>query len=286
MAWNIVNKTYPYQLRSTVQQTDEGLLLINPRYRVGSMGERGGVISAAVDLPIEGMIVRRGTLQQRGALGSVGIGFRWANRTWIAGQWTDAAGTPFADDTADAQDGPGATADFQLTTTTINDGFVIASTRPFDWVSIRVVTAEAIGVGVTHAVRYTNFAGSGWTAVDANSVYLDEFTGAIAYPAGELNFVWQAPSDWGRTQASGLSGIPGGYYALNIRATDAPDTTGGVASVIEVGTMPIITEDLAALGVYEQEQATTSDQWADALVAFFETADGGNSVYAEVTTGS
>lgn len=281
MAWNIISKSYPRILRGTLQQTDEGLLHINPRYRVISQPRveiPGGVPGAAsvVDVPMEGMVIRRFELHAI-ATGDAGIGFRWANRTWNAGQWTE-VGSVFTDDTTDAQD-LGAD-DFALETTTVNDGFVILATRPFSWVSINVTTAGAATAN-THTVRYSNFAGTGWTAVDADSTFTDTFTNAADYAAGEILFTWSPPDNWGRVVSIGT--VPAGYYALNVRATVVAGAA-ALAGSIEVGNLMAVNA-VAANGTYGPEWSTLSDPWADALVAFFGASNGGDRVYAEVTTG-
>jgi len=268
MPWNIVNKSYPYILRSTLQQTNEGLLHINPRYTVPSLG--------GVSLPTEGMLLRRFELAVS-ATGIAGIGFRWANRTWQAGQWTE-VGSVFTDDTVDAQD-TGAD-DFALETTTVNDGFLILSTRPFGWVSINVTTAGAATAN-THSVRYSNFAGTGWTAVDVQSAYEDTFTNAADYAAGEIRFVWSPPSNWGKVTSIGT--IPAGVYALNVRATVVAGAA-ALAGSIEVGSI-VAARAVAANGIYANDWSTFSDPFAEAMTAYFSAADGGDRVSAEVTTG-
>lgn len=274
MGWNTVNQSYPRDLRGTLQQTDEGLLHINPTYRVGSRALDG--TTNYTDLPVEGMIIRRFELS-RITTGNAGIGVRWANRNWRAGQWTE-VGSVYTDDTTDAQD-PGAD-DFALETTTVNDGFVIIATRKFAWVSINVTTAGAATAN-THTVRYSNFAGTGWTAVDAQSAYVDTFSNAADYATGEIRFVWAPPDDWGKVTSIGS--VPAGFYALNVRATVVAGAA-ALAGTIEVGNM-LGVRAIAANGIWEQEQVNFSDPWADALVAFFASSDGGDRVYAEVTTG-
>ena len=284
MSWNIVNESYPQVLRGILQQTLEGLPYVAPTRRI-----YGGGTAIAEDIREVGLVLRRFELHNRDAASAnVGIGFRWANRYWAAGQWVDAT-TTFTDDTADAQDLPLATADFPLETTTASDGFIVHSDRQFSWVSVRVVTASIDAVSVAHAASYSNFAGSGWTdfgteaevqyEAAAQRLLADTIFGANE----ERCFVFSPPVDWGQTQASGLNGVPGGRYALRVRATDAP-TTAAVASVMEVGTM-VAVESLAAGGTYGPDWNTYRDPYAEALVAFFSLADAGNRIYAEVTTG-
>lgn len=284
MAWNHINAAQSTLIRGIVQQTDEGLLYVAPDYTSpSSLGA----------LRMTGLALRRFELHNRtAAAAAVGIGFRWANRYWQAGQWDDSAtGAEFIGDTTDAQDLPLLTADFPLETAAVaNDGWVVYSTRKFNWVSMRVVTASVAGVGVARAARYSNFAGSGWTdfGTEADAFYnvagATSLVGDVDFAANsEVILVFDPPADWGKVQASGLSGISGGVYALNIRATDAPDTTAAVASVIEIGTMTVV-DALAANGTYGPEWSTISDPYADAVVAFFSVINAGNRTVAEVTT--
>lgn len=282
MAWNIVNAAYPQVLRGILQQTDAGLPYIAPERLVSAGG-----LSPAERMREVGLRLRRFELHNRsGGAANVGIGFRWANRYWAAGQWVDA--TPlFTDDTTDAQDGPVATADFPLMTTTASDGFIIHSDRQFSWVSVRIETAS-VGASVDVTGAYTNFAGDDWTAFTTAASY--EAAGSTLLITAGTNYgdaeerilVFAPPNDWGKTQAAGLSGIPGGRYAFRFRTDVA--TTAGSASVIEVGSM-IAVEALADNGIWEQEQSTFFDPYAEALVAFFSVANAGNRVVAEVTTG-
>jgi len=279
MPENIVDFSYPYILRSTLQQTTEGLL-----YQPPSMFP-GGLAGRTSDFM--GLTVKRFELHNRsGGSISVGLGYRIANKYWRAGFWTDAT-TAYGDDTTDAQDVSADAADFPMeTATTNNDGFVILSLVPFDAVSLRVITAGVDGAAAAdHAVRYSNYAGTGWTALDTASTYTDQFTNTnTIYAAGALEFVWKAPVNWGKVVSIG--DIPAGYYALNVRATTAPDTTAAVASVIEIFRFPVLTEGLGDNGVYGPPDFIQPwSREADALVAYFSTANAGNKIYAEVKAG-
>ena len=279
---NSIEVSYPYRLRGpSLQQSDTGVLWLTPQMRSQGFLER-----------LNGMALRSFALQNRsGTTGVHGIGVRIPNRFWIAGQWVDAAGTPYTDDTVDAQD-LGA-ADFPLETTTNSDGYVVASRVPFNAVSIDVGTASATGSPV-RAVRYSNTAGDGWTAM--TNLYIQDgaashlaATGTTA--ANEALVVFNPPADWGKIAAAGLSGIPGGYYAINVRATTAPTGTAAVADAIEICRLYEILEGIAHLathhGDYTGEEMlmawdVTEGYYGDALVALFETANAGNRVTARV----
>lgn len=280
MAWNIVNASYPQVLRGILQQTLEGLPYVAPEYT--SPG-------AAANSPVErmvGLAIRRFELHNlSGGAANVGVGFRWANRYWIAGQHVSATNT-FTDDTTDAQDLPAATADFPLMTTTAGDGFIIASPRKFSWVSLRIETAD-VGASADVTARYSNFAGTGWTAAGADASYAVAATNGIVKAAGtnytdatERVFVWIPPNDWGKSVGL-ATGLPDGLYALSFQTDVA--TTAAEASVIEVGSM-VAVKALADNGIYENESSSFYDPYGDALVAFFSVTGVDNRVYAEVTT--
>jgi hypothetical protein len=229
----------------------------------------------------EGIAIRRFELYNRsGGLADVGIGFRLANRYWVAGQFTDAG--VFAYDTDNAQD-VGAN-DFILGADATNDGFVIAARIPFNWFSINVGTAEVdAGAAVDHAVRYSNTAGTGWTALGSGAAYLDQFTLTnTVIGTGAREFIWDPPADWGKVTS--LGGIPEGFYAINITAAAlGVGDTAALATSVEIGTMRVA-EDIVNNGMYAYELANFVEPMADAIVAYFSTASAANRVYAEVTT--
>jgi hypothetical protein len=237
-----------------------------------------------------GLALRRFELNNRSAgAANVGIGFRWANQYWGAGQLVAADTPDFTDDTTDAQDLPIGTADFALMNTTAADGWAVHSDRKFSWVSVRVITAD-VGASADVTAAYTDSAGTGWTAIAQGSQTLEVATTASLIKAAGTNYtassermlVWSPPNDWGKTAAGGLNGIPEGRYAMRFLCDVA--TTAAVASAVEIGSM-LAVESIATLGVYDAEQSTFSDPYADGVVAFFSVADAGNRVIAEVTTG-
>lgn len=284
---NVINKTHPDVLRQAGHhQTDAGLLWVPPDFSSRIHQDRPFVTQR------EGIAIKRFDLHNRsGGVSSVGIGFRLQNRHWRAGQWTDAT-TAYTDDTIAAQDT--VAVDFPLEVLDVNnDGFVILSLVPFDWVSINVITAgvdDSNPDATDRAVRYSNAAGTGWTALGANAATTDGFTSTnTVWAAAVNNFVWHRPSDWGKVVALGT--IPAGYYALNVRSTTAPTLNGngggtgvaGVATAIEIGTLVAI-EALADNGIWEMEMVDFWEPKADGVVAYFSTANAGNRVYAECET--
>lgn len=278
-----IRKSYPAVLRGTNQQsaTDAGLLWTPPGYSHEVVSPITGTRSTY--LSREGCAIRRFSLHNRsGSTINMGIGFRLANQYWRAGQFT-AAGV-YTDDTTDAQD-LGAN-DFPLGADAVNDGFLILSEVPLGWVSINVGTAEVDSAGgdLDHAVTYSNAAGDGWTALGTNAALTDQFTTTNAvYGTGALEFVWFPPSDHGKV--TNISSVPNGFYALRIMAasTGAGDTA-GLATAIEVGTFAALVESNIDNSLLNETWTTAHEHRADAIVAYFSTANAGNYVSAEVAT--
>jgi len=281
IGFTAVEVGYPYRLRGPGNsQNNEGLI-----YRPRAIGTQR---IPGIELGFFSMQNRAGSTQA-----AVGLGVRLPNRLWIAGQWVDAT-TTFTDDTVAAQDDTAT--DFPLETTTASDGFVVASPVPFNALSIDVGTASVDAVSVARAVRYTNAAGSGWT--DFANLFIQDgaatnLPATATTVANEYIIAWAPPTDWGRTQAAGLNGIPGGRYAINVRATDAP-TTAAVADAMSVYRLFFMTEVLLDNAVFVEDFGAKSVVMAldpntpgegiygDALVALFNVASMGNRVTALV----
>ena len=268
------------RLRGTDQQVGNLLLGKPATYRSRNI--------VAADAPnatriknVVGMKICHYELQNRsGSTAVLGIGFRLNNKSWIAGQWDNSETQAFLVDTADAQSNVAGS--FALETTTINDGFVIASRVPFNWISIDVTTAS-IGAALEHVVRYTNAAGTGWTNLVAGIAWLDTLTSVAAgdvWATGEQIFAWPARSDWGKLTAP-LNGIPSGYYAINVRATDA-GTTAALAGGIEIGTFGAVAENITDNQVMSDSgEASLWEPNADGIVALFSVSNAGNHAKAE-----
>lgn len=281
-----VDVAYPYRLRGAGnQQNDLGLIWQPPSYAVNA---RGPVAQANVAARTPGAGIGYFSLHNRsGSAAVLGLGVRVPNYLWIAGQWVDAAGTPFTDDTVDAQDADAN--DFALETTTNNDGFVVASRVPFNAISIDVGTASVDAVSVARAVRYSDPEGDGW--IDFANLFIQDgaatnLAATGTTDANEALIVWATPANWGKTQASGLSGIPGGYYAVNVRATDAP-TTAALADSLSIYRLYFLTEAVADNGTLEVDLGSkdfpmgvdsVEGAYGDALVALFGTANNQNRV--------
>lgn len=204
---------------------------------------------------------------------TVGIGVRIPNVLWGAGQWVNANTTSYTDDTADAQSAAGG--GFAAETTTNNDGIAIHSRVPFNLVSFDVGTA---GDAATRVARYSNSAGNGWTDIGTN-ILADAWTAT-----GERIWFYHTPPDWGTTQNPDLAGVPGGRYALNLRATVAPAATAALMDSLSIYRMYFINEALANNAFYTRDFGSMEAVMSpgDALVAYFGTADNLNAVQAMV----
>ena len=274
--YDVIERRQTVRLRGDDnQQNNTGVLYRPPDVRLAASGAREGALTTAPGGGIgEALDVGIGVggfelFNSSGAAITVALGVRIPNVLWRAGQWDDAAATPYTDDTADAQDV--GTADFAMNTTTANDGLVIHSRVPFNLVSFDVGTA---GDASTNAARYSNAAGDGWSDVTTN-LLADTFAAT-----GERIWFFRTPPDWGRVQTNGLSGIPGGRYALNIRSTVAPAVTAAVADSLSIYRMYFIREAIADNAAYEWWPGGTEAPMipGDALVAFFGTANDLNGV--------
>ena len=287
---NVIRALQDVRLRGTDQQVGDELLARGAAMTyIGTRNPDTGIVQPPVTVR-GAMAITNYALQNRsGGAASVGLGFRLRNDQWKAGQWDDSEGAAsFVNDTVDAQD-TGAS-DFAMeVVASNNDGFVIACVHKFDWVSINVGTAGVDGDGsLDRVVQYSNAAGTGWTVAPTN-IYTDEFTvtaGTDVYSTGENLFVWMPPQDWGKVTIADatMGGGTLGYYALQIRSTDAPSGGGQVAalaSTIEIGTLPVLVENVADNAVVSEETCFLWEPFGDAIVAYFSTANGGNSVKAE-----
>jgi len=216
-----------------------------------------------------------------GSAGVLGYGYCWQNGIWVAGLWTD-VGAVFTDDTAAAQN-PTA-ADFEMTTPAAGeaatDGWVIASQRPFSWVSVDVATAST--GNTTFAVGYSNAAGTGWTALTANQPLVDQMTlAATVIPTGEQIFAWNPPSNWGRIaegQAAVFGTIPAGYYAWRVTIDAASITQTPVATAIEIGSMIFSPEAVADNSSMDTDNVSYVDYDAIGVVALIPAATIGSNV--------
>jgi hypothetical protein len=280
VAYNSREFGQPWMLRGTNQQTNDGLIWLNPAYK------QLGANTSHTTARTPGMALGYFALHNRSAAAIVaGIGVRIPNYLWAAGQWTDAT-TTYTDDTTAAQDTT--TGDFPLETTTNNDGHVILSRVPFNAVSYNVTTASVDAGTVTRAVRFSNQAGTGWQTAESN-IFLQ--TGSAAnLSTGEAVTAFAAPLDWGKS-SSLATGLPNGYYTMNVRSTDAPATTAAIASSIEIFQLYFVTEALADNSVlleafpgheFPMAQDAVEGLYGDALVALFSTTNDQNRLTVQV----
>lgn len=199
--------------------------------------------------------------------------------SWGAGQWVDA--TPiFNDDTTDAQDADAN--DFALETTTNFDGFVAYADRPFNALLAEVTTPTVKGAAL-YASDLAFLNGSTWTALTQLSGPASG-TGYIVTANDEILTVWKRPDAWAPSTGAGVSGIPGGKFAVRYRATVAPATTAGLAKRLRLFNLryvePAIASSASTTRVGLGALPVTSDD--EALVACFQLAATGHRAW--VTT--
>lgn len=277
---NNVNVTYPDILRKAgTHQTTASLPWLAPSYTSRSAAQGGVAGSRYVQRC--GATLKSFELHNRqGGNLNVGIGFRFANHIWRVGRYD---GTTFTDITADAQD---RTAVAIQVTGADQTGMVVLSQEKFDWVSADITTAETNAGGATvvdHVLQYSDPEGDGWITLAAASTFADGWsTTNTVWALAATNFVWAAPSDWGKTTT--LTGLPDGYYALHFQSAqrEANDVA-AVITGIEIGSMYGI-DTLADNGIWEEERLNWYVPYGDALVAFFSTAAAGNRVIAEIVS--
>lgn len=226
--------------------------------------------------PTKGLGIETFKLHNRAAVTiAVGIGFRHVNTIWHAGLWITATSTYTRSNDHQSR----TAAAWQ--TTTAADGFIIASYKPFHWVSMNITTAS-IGATGDLTVQYSDEAGTGWITQSSGQSILDGITvtnGVTA--AGEAVFVWNPPHDWGKTV--GLeTGLSDGLYAMRFLIGAQAYTTASIATGIEIGSLYSI-EELADNANLGSERARLIDYDADGVVAFFETAAAGNMADFYVT---
>ncbi len=253
-------------LRGTDQQVGDNLLAQAPR------AQGGGLWPTAS----QGMSIDKFGLNQRAGAAdlTVGIGFRLVNRSWKFFTEDDDV---YTDDTDDAQS---SVANSVALGTDGDDagGFVIMSSRKFNWVSVNVTTASTAGEK-TSIVQLSNAAGTGWTTIPAGTAWIDDLTvTAGAWSTGENIIAFPAPTFWGKVTS--LNGLPDNMYALSVTSSTEA-TAAGLAGGIEVGTIVSAREDVDDNGTFGEEECAYWEPEADAIVAMFSTGAAGNFVTAE-----
>lgn len=156
-----------------------------------------------------------------GGAADFGIGVRLARGAWKAGQWVHGT-TTFTDDTTDFQNTT--VDDAPIETTTNNDGMVVLAVCPFNVIAFAGGVAQA--GSPTRTLEYS-LAGGTWTSLSGAWLFSTNFTGT----GTEMVAWFNAPSNWGLTEAGHGTGVPVGYYGLRMRATTAPSTAAVVKSI-------------------------------------------------------
>lgn len=238
-------------------------------------------VAAGASVPAEGgLYINRVELQNRGSgVAAAAVVAFIKDALWKAGQWTDAT-TTFTNDTADSQDAD--TNDFALETTTVNDGFLVASRVQFGAISLDVTTAGS-GTSPTHVIEYWNGA---WTALAAAELLVDVARSAD-WAAGEALILFDPPADW--VEGGSGTNVPQGMFCVRVRRTNATQATAALARRVYIGQVLESANDLAA--------TTGTREWAfpaplyvppsqfAAVGGAFETAANANLLDGEVTAG-
>ena len=284
IAYGLVERAWPWRLRGpgNAQHPTNGLLFPGPTYR---QNQAGGETPTTTTTPSPGIELGYFSMHNR-AGGSIfaGMAVRIPNVLWRAGQWINAT-TTYVEDTADAQSATGDDFPLEAAATTNSNGFVISCAVPFNAVSLDIGTGNG-GAGATRTMFHSDRAGTAWTTMAANSLYVTlpavtPVTGTTV--ANEALIVWDVPEDWGAvstTSAAIGTGVPQGMYAINMRATTAP-TTAASALSLSIYRMYFLTEALADNGTFEFVPGGLGAYMApegDALVPMFSTADEGNRI--------
>jgi hypothetical protein len=147
-----------------------------------------------------------------------------ANENWWAGQWTDAT-TLFTDDTSDAQDV--GTADFQIASTTNNDGFYIACDYSFN----KIVLTTGSQMTGSPAAEYAYWDGSTWAAITPGTV--PTWTAAEGTRTIEFDIPLAADGTlaWKPYEVSNETDGITNRYIFRIRFTTAPGEANTCASI-------------------------------------------------------
>mgnify|MGYP001559844312 CR=1 FL=1 len=150
-----------------------------------------------------------------GSAATMGLGVRYLNANWFAGQVT-AAGA-LTDDTTDAQDE--GTADFPMhDRTDSGSGFLVSCTDRFNILGIIQSTAGD-QVAPVRLVEYWN--GTAWTDIEATLLIADGLNpGAV----NERVLCWPMPLDW--VVGGTGTGVSATRFNLRVRFT-----TGGAGTV-------------------------------------------------------
>ena len=277
---------WPFRLRGpgNSQHPTNGLIYPGPTYHQMQVG--GALIDTANPV-VAGPGIAMGYFSMHNRSGTTtfaGMAVRIPNAKWVAGTWV-AATTTYVDATPSAQSAT--TNDFPLeaAATTAGNGFVIASEVYFNAVSIDVAAGNG-GAGATRVQFQSNQAGTAWTTVSANAVYVTLpavtlVTGTTA--ANEGLIVWEPPPDWGRVTVStnaNWTGMPLNMYAMSLQSTTQP-TAAASANSLSIYRVYWTTEALADNGTFEWNGGAM-EAWmepsGDALVPLFSSSDPGNRV--------
>jgi len=203
--------------------------MLNPYHWLGQPATAQGVIPASAGItvvPGASGIMRAYLYNGSGSTVAQCLAGFYPDALWEAGQWVNSTGI-YTDDTTDAQDA-GAN-DFDINTTTINDGHIIGCDYPFGLVSYDMTTAT-VGAALEGIIEYWNGA---WTPIAAAGMFVDiPRVAGVQWVAGELIIMFDPPSDW--VVGGSGTGVNAVRYNLRYRSS-AAGTTAGLARRLHLG---------------------------------------------------
>lgn len=227
-----LNATQTYRMRGTYQQTDTGMLWVNPTYNVTTPG---GVNATNFKQRVQGIAFGfvQCTSRDTGPF-IMGLGGRFPNAIWQAGTWTNATTTYTVQPNLQTS-----TTSQAIETASASDGFIVWSASPFNAITMNATTAET---GTAPAWDFAYTGPSGWTTVTAANLTINDFQTTLIV-AGEAMAMWDPPSDWTQTlQGSTLyaTNQPGpGFYGVRFRATTPSGTNKLAVTGMEIALIAI-----------------------------------------------
>jgi hypothetical protein len=210
-------------------------------------------------------------INRAGAANTLGLLRKFGDSAWKLGTVADASSPDLTDQTSTIQAG----SPINIFTTTVNDGFLIQSPKPFNFIGVTLTQAQT-GAPV-YAIEYWN--GAAWTAVPM-----------LATPdltsIGDKIYLFAPPADWAVGQVATV-GVDADKYAIRIRAT----TAGGQAVIANdawVAELVAYQEQVphaGVLGYVLPDQLPDLWEGGEELMPYFSTAFAGNLVDARYYRG-
>ena len=177
-------------------------------------------------------------VNRSGSTAVVGLGVRYANSGWVAGQ-IDAANV-YTDDTTDAQNSTAA--DFLLWQRLIatSNGFLVGASERFNTLGI-IVSAAGDQTAPVLLLSYYN--GTAWVDMTATLIVSDAL---VAAGTGEKVLAWNWPVDWQRGGVG--TNIPANMYCVKVSHTvGTSGTIDPTASQVFLGYTQLVVGNVANL---------------------------------------